>query len=199
MCGMTRKQDIAHAIDLGVDAIGLIFYPQSPRYVSVPQAKLLVQDIPVFVDILAVVVNPESSLVEQIINELPIQGVQFHGQESARFCSQFKIPYVKAISAHSKEAIMELSAEFQEAAAILLDTPSRSYGGTGSRFDWRIIPQKRVKPIILAGGLNASNVKEAVSICSPFAVDVCSGIEASPGIKDHGKMNDFVNALWGKA
>lgn len=200
MCGMTREQDIAHAVALGVDAIGLIFYPKSARYVLIEQAKKLLREVPVFVDVVAVLVNPDSSLVEQVISELPIQWLQFHGEESAEFCSQFKKPYIKAIQASSTITINQLSVEHLHASAILLDTPSATYhGGTGKVFNWDVIPQNFKKPLILAGGLNATNVNTAVAMCSPYAVDVCSGIEASPGIKDHDKMSQFVNALWGKS
>lgn len=197
MCGMTKAQDIAHAVALGVDAIGLIFYPKSPRHVSVEQAKKLVRDVPAFLNVVAVLVNPHSTLVKEIIEELPIQYLQFHGQESPEFCSQFKKQYIKAIPANSKDQIEKLSAEHRYASAILLDTPSTAHGGTGLSFNWQVIPDKLDKPLILAGGLNANNVKEAVTGHSIYAVDVCSGVEVSPGIKDHDKMSQFVNALWG--
>ncbi len=197
---MTRERDIAHATSLGVDAIGLIFYPKSSRYVSVEQAKILVQNAPVFLNIVAVLVNPAASLVEQIIRELPVQCLQFHGEESPEFCTQFKKPYIKAIQANSRDFITKLSSQHRHASAILLDTPSAAYhGGTGKVFDWEVIPENSKKPLILAGGLDANNVRKAVTGRSVYAVDVCSGIEVSPGIKDHDKMSQFVNALWGKA
>ncbi len=205
MCGMTRISDITHAISLGVDAIGLIFYEKSSRHVSVEQAKLLLlnhpfpspeRGLPAFVDIVAVFVNPEASFVKQVITELPIQLLQFHGDESPEFCEQFDIPYIKAIPAESPDAIIQAADQYTHAAAILLDTPSAtSRGGTGLAFDWQIIPRQLSKPIILAGGLDASNVVSAITACSPYAVDVCSGIEASAGIKDHDKMSAFVNVL----
>jgi phosphoribosylanthranilate isomerase len=197
MCGMTRLSDIEQAIVLGVDAIGLIFYPNSPRCVSIKQAKQLLQNIPVFMTVLAVLVNPDSAFVKELIAELPFDGFQFHGQELPEFCAQFKKPYVKAIAANSQEWIKVQSAKYTLASAILLDTPTSAYGGTGESFPWGIIPKRLPKPLILAGGLNAENVRKAVELCSPYAVDVCSGIEAEPGVKDHRKMSQFVNALWG--
>ncbi|WP_370447945.1 phosphoribosylanthranilate isomerase [Legionella hackeliae] len=197
MCGMTREQDIAYAAALGVDAIGLIFYPKSPRCVSVKQAKELVQNLPAFLNIVAVVVNPSVASVNEIIKELPIDYLQFHGEESAEFCTQFKKPYIKAVQAISKDFITSMCIEHSQAAAILLDTPSSVHGGTGKVFDWSIIPDDIKTPLILAGGLNAENVVNATKKHLLYAVDVCSGIESSPGIKDYDKMNQFVSALWG--
>lgn len=196
MCGMTRANDIAHAISLGVDAIGLIFYEKSARHVSIEHAKILLQGLPAFVDAVAVFVNSDLPFVTQVIKELPVQLLQFHGDESPAFCEKFGKPYIKAIPATSAEAIIKAAEPYVHAAAILLDTPSTNRGGTGLAFDWQIVPRQLAKPIILAGGLDAYNVASAITACSPYAVDVCSGIEASAGIKDHDKMNSFVNVLW---
>jgi phosphoribosylanthranilate isomerase len=199
MCGMTRKEDIAYAAFLGVDAIGLIFSPQSPRVISINQAKKILTNLPPFIDVVAVLVNPSPDLVNEIINELPIASLQFHGEESAEFCNQFAKPYIKAMQVDSAATIYKYTEVYQHASAILLDTPSAtSHGGTGKTFDWELIPNNLAKPLILAGGLNVVNVKTAVDKCSPYAVDVCSGVEASPGIKKHEKMKQFVDALWGK-
>ncbi|WP_454783083.1 phosphoribosylanthranilate isomerase [Legionella sp. WA2022007384] len=196
MCGMTRSEDVAHAINLGVDAIGLIFYPKSARYVSIDQAKVLLKDLPAFVNSVAVLVNPERDLVHQIVEELPIQLLQFHGDESAEFCEQFNMPFIKAIHCNSATYIHQAAQDFATARALLLDTPSEvARGGTGCAFDWKIIPQKLEKPYILAGGLDEFNVLEAIKSCHPYAVDLCSGIEVSPGIKDHGKMSRFMQKL----
>ena len=198
-CGMTREQDIAQAIGLGVDAIGLIFYPKSSRFLSLARARELLREIPPFVNAVAVLVNPLASFVEELIAELPVDYLQFHGEESLQFCEQFKKPYIKAVQASSTSIIEKFSKEHPQAAALLLDTPSTScHGGTEKTFDWGLIPQHLSKPLILAGGLNADNVAAALSQCKPYAVDVCSGVEASPGIKDHKKMSRFVNAVWGK-
>lgn len=196
MCGMTRKSDITQAVALGVDAIGLIMYENSLRHVSIEQAKLLLQELPAFVDAVAVFVNPEIAFVKQVMSELPIQFLQFHGEESPEFCEKFDRPYIKAIPAISAETIIKTAEQHASAAALLLDTPSPNRGGTGLVFDWQIIPRQLPKPVILAGGLDANNVVSAITACSPYAVDVCSGIEASAGIKNHDKMNSFVNVLW---
>lgn len=196
MCGMRLKDDIAYAVYLGVDAIGLIFYDKSARNIGIEQAKQLLEGLPAFVTAVAVFVNPDVSLVNQVISKLPIQCLQFQGEETMQFCEQFGLPYIKAIQASSEELICNAVNNFQHARAILLDTPSRTCrGGTGVTFDWHIIPKQLTKAVILAGGLNADNVQAAIAACSPYAVDVCSGIEASAGVKDHVKMKQFVEAI----
>jgi phosphoribosylanthranilate isomerase len=198
MCGMTRVEDVVHAINLGVDAIGLVFYPKSTRYVTLEKAKKLLKNIPPFVDTVAVLVNPERAFVQQIIDELPIQLLQFHGDESPEFCQQFAKPFIKAMHPQTAGQIQQEVDEYFKARAILLDTPSATNrGGTGITFDWRIIPQDLPKPYILAGGLNEFNVLDAIKECNPYAVDICSGIEALPGVKDHLKMSQFIKVLWG--
>lgn len=197
MCGMMRVDDINFALHLGVDAIGLIFYPSSPRSISIEQAKILLHGLPPFIDVVAVFVNPRESLVQQVLNELPIQYLQFHGEEPLSFCERFKCPYFKAIPAVSKKAILDACDQYKNAAALLLDTPNGiERGGSGVSFDWNIIPPGLTKPIILAGGLNSMNIVDAIQNCSPDAVDVCSGIEISPGVKNHDKMLQLVHALW---
>ena len=198
MCGMTRTEDVAHAISLGVDAFGLIFYPKSPRYVTIDKARELLKNLPPFVDAVAVLVNPDRTFVQQIIDELPIQLLQFHGDESPAFCQQFDKPFIKAIHPYTGEQIQQVMSEFSNAQALLLDTPSDSIrGGSGLSFDWKIIPRDLPKPYILAGGINESNILDAIKVSNPYAVDVCSGIESSPGVKDHLKMDQFIKALWG--
>nr|WP_095197644.1 phosphoribosylanthranilate isomerase [Legionella waltersii] len=198
MCGMTQIQDVEYALELGVDALGFIFYSNSSRNISIEKAKKLTQNIPAFVDVVAVLVNSEKEFIHRLVNELSIQYLQFHGDEDVQFCNQFNKPYIKAIRPLSAEQIQQSALEFSQASAILLDTPSQqARGGTGETFDWQIIPKEVNKAYILAGGLNENNVVDAVKLCRPHAVDVCSGVEISPGIKDHQKMSRFVKALWG--
>lgn len=196
---MTRREDISLAQTLGVDAIGFIFAAESPRCVSISQVKQLLRPSPLFMDTVAVLVNPDVAFVEQILQELPIQWLQFHGEESPEFCEQFNHPYIKAIPAVSTAVIHQAVKNYAGASAILLDTPSSSYrGGSGESFDWHIIPHNLEKPIILAGGLNPLRARQAVSVYKPYAVDVNSGVELSPGIKDHEKMALFVQAIGGR-
>lgn len=198
MCGMTRSEDITHAISLGVDAIGLILYAKSARNVTIEKARILLNNLPPLVTAVAVLVNPQKRLVQQIIDELPIQLLQFHGDESVEFCQQFGKPYIKAIHPQNSEQIQQEMNKYLNASALLLDTPSeQSRGGTGLTFDWQIIPEHVSKPYILAGGLNELNILDAVKSSNPYAVDICSGIESAPGIKDHKKMNQFIKVLWG--
>jgi phosphoribosylanthranilate isomerase len=198
MCGMTNAQDIAYASSLGVDAIGLIFYPHSKRFVTIEQAKALLHHLPLFVDVVAVMVNPLACEVEQVLEQLPIQWLQFHGEESPTFCHSFNIPYIKAIAADSTALINAAMQDYHSAAALLLDTPSTDRGGTGQTFDWHKIPTHRPKPIILAGGLFAGNVSQAIAACLPDGVDVCSGIEYQARRKDRQKMKAFVDSVNGK-
>ncbi|MGQ3887693.1 phosphoribosylanthranilate isomerase [Legionella sp. CNM-1927-20] len=196
MCGMTRKEDIDQALALGVDAIGLIFYKGSKRFISVEYAKKLLIPLPLFINIVAVFVNPDVAEVWQTIHELPIQWLQFHGNETESFCNQFNLPYIKALAVKHKDEVAEMMNLYPTASAFLLDTPAQdAYGGTGKTFNWNNIPEKCSKPIILAGGLTSANIRQAISEVSPAAVDVCSGIEKSPGLKDHHKMVQFVKAL----
>lgn len=197
MCGMTRKEDVARAAFLGVDAVGLIFYANSKRAVTIEQASFILADLPLFISVVAVFVNPDSDFVHQLINQLPLHYLQFHGDESAEFCKAFNKPYIKAIAASSRLAIDNAIQNYPHASAILLDTPSSLRGGSGEIFDWQIVPPSDTIPLILAGGLDAFNVRDAITIANPNAVDVSSGIEQSPGIKDDKKMTQFVNALRG--
>lgn len=198
LCGMTQKEDLAFAAALGVDAIGLIFAPQSPRFVSLKKAKQLLESPPLFMNAVAVFVNPSAEFVQEIINELPINTLQFHGEESPEFCRQFGKPYIKAVPVNSESAIYNCAKMYKEASSILLDTPSKNHGGSGNRFDWELIPNNLDKLFILAGGLDATNIKSALRSCSPWAVDVCSGVEVAPGIKDYEKMRQFIDAIWEK-
>ena len=198
MCGMTRAEDIAVAAKLGVDAVGFIFHPASPRCVTIAQAQVLLQTVPLFVSPVAVLVNPDKDLVKQILQTLPIAWLQFHGDESPAFCEQFGFPYVKAIPATGRDAIETALRSYHQASALLLDTPNLGKrGGSGVAFDWGIIPPQPSLPLILAGGLTVSNVRQAIAACHPVAVDVCSGVEQSPGLKDHEKMQAFVQEVDG--
>jgi phosphoribosylanthranilate isomerase len=197
ICGMTREEDILHAVSLGVDAVGFIFFEGSRRFITPEQALPLTQLLPAFVDAVAVFVNPTRAWVDEILKSVAVQYLQFHGDESPNFCLQFGKPYIKAAQALSLEAIETIAKMHNDAAAILLDTPSAQHGGSGQVFDWRLIPQQLSQSFILAGGLTPQNVKKA-SLYDPFAVDVCSGVESVPGIKDHQKMSEFVQAVWGK-
>jgi len=196
MCGMTNHEDIDDAIALGVHAIGLIFYEGSSRFVTEEQAKTLLNHVPPFVSCVAVMVNPDTDAVLSLMRALPrIDCLQFHGDESATFCEQFNKPYIKACQAISTEAILQCINEHKKAEAILLDTPSKQYGGSGDMFDWHLIPKNLSKPLILSGGLNALNIREALLQVKPYAIDICSGIESKKGKKDKLKMQAVMREL----
>lgn len=198
MCGMTRKDDLAYAVSLGVHAVGVIFYENSPRCLSIEQARTLLAEVPPFVEVVAVLVNPAPKLVQEILTALPVGLLQFHGDESPEFCQSFGAPFIKTIAAQNSKHIEKEAANFPSAKGLLLDSASAlGRGGTGVTFDWSIIPATLPKPYILAGGLNPENVLEAVQTVHPYAIDVCSGIEAAPGIKDHKKMKKLISSLWG--
>lgn len=196
MCGMTRSEDLDHAVHLGVDAVGFIFYSKSARYVTIEQGQELIQRVPALVSAVAVLVNPDRDFVNKLLDQVPVQLLQFHGDESPEFCQQFKHPYIKAIHPKSSEHIAKSAVDYANARALLLDTPSDTVrGGTGQIFDWQMIPKELDMPYVLAGGLNEFNVKEALQMAKPYAIDVCSGIEAMPGVKDHLKMSRLMQVL----
>ena len=199
MCGITRPQDIQAAVDAGADAVGLVFYPHSPRFVSTEQAARLAQFVPPFVTIVGLFVNAEAQFVREILATVPIHLLQFHGDEDDVYCRQFDRPFIKAVRVKPGMELYEAIASFPSAQAILLDAFVDGYGGGGKIFDWTLIPDQPGKPIILSGGLDADNVTAAVRRVRPAAVDVSSGIEVAKGIKDAAKMQAFVTAVRGAA
>ena len=196
-CGLTRIEDALYAAKIGVDAIGLVFYDKSPRSVSVDQAKLIVESLPAFVTTVGLFVNADSADVEKRVREVNLDLLQFHGDETAVDCERFDRPYIKAIRMREELDLDQISDEYQNASGLLFDTYDKDmYGGTGKLFDWSMIPDQRSLPIILAGGLNPENVRQAISDVHPYAVDVSGGIEASKGIKDTEKMNAFMKGVF---
>ena len=195
ICGLTRAQDIDDAVAAGVDAIGLVFYPHSARYVEPAVAADLACRIPPFVMIVGLFVNASAEYVRQILAAVPIHLLQFHGDEDDAFCRQFDRPYVKAARVGPETDLLQYARYFPGAQALLLDAVVDGYGGGGKVFDWARIPAELPKPIILSGGLDERNVADAIRQVRPMAVDVSSGVEVSKGIKDAGKMNAFVQAV----
>lgn len=196
ICGITRSEDAQQAAYLGADAIGLVFYPPSPRFVSVEQAKLIVRDLPPFVSKVALFVDAAPDEIHHIIAHVPIDYLQFHGEESPLFCAQFKLPFLKVLRMRPDLDVIDYAARYSEAAALLLDTYQRGVpGGTGQTFDWTDVPSTLNKPLLLAGGLTAANVADAIRTIRPYAVDVSGGVESSPGIKDADKMAAFIQAV----
>ena len=195
ICGITLIDDALVAVDAGADALGLIFYAGSPRGITVEQAREIVSAVPPYTTITALFVNPERSLVERVLKAVPISQIQFHGNESAQFCRGFGRPYVKSIPVSTDDEMQQVMREHSASRAFLFDTvvPGK-HGGTGKTFDWTKIPTKNVGHRVLAGGLNAENVAEAIRIGGPDAVDVSSGVESSAGVKDHDLVRRFIAA-----
>jgi phosphoribosylanthranilate isomerase len=193
---MTSQDDVLYAAQLGVDAIGLIFHPNSPRYVTAGQAASLIENLPPFVSKVGVFVNESLETINAILRVVTLDILQFHGQESADFCRAFKKPYIKVIPVADQPISTEFTHIYPDAQGFLFDTYKENVpGGSGVTFNWRCIPHNLEKPIILAGGLTVDNVRQALLETNPYAVDVTSGIEATKGIKDKGKMARFMAAI----
>jgi len=211
ICGITRPQDALAAAKAGADAIGLVFYEPSPRCVSLDQARAIAEAVPAFVTLTGLFVNPDRMLVEQVLSRIPLDLLQFHGDESPGFCGQFHRRWIKAIRVREQADIEQGFKTWPQASGLLVDAydPQR-YGGTGQQFDWSVIPEQRPLPLILAGGLDASNVGEAIRQVRPWGVDVSGGVEASEklgeastgkghaplkGIKDATKITEFLSEV----
>ncbi len=195
MCGMRRAQDVERACELGVDAIGFIMYPGSKRFVSLMGLQDLASRVTPFVKPILLFVDPPEQQVKEALDIVPDAILQFHGDETPQFCEQFGVPWIKAIPIVSPEDLQIAEERFEKALALLCDTPTQEHGGSGISFDWTKILPDRQKKLILAGGLRVSNIFEAVTQVRPYAVDVCSGVEVSPGVKDHRLMEEFIKEV----
>jgi phosphoribosylanthranilate isomerase len=195
ICGLTRLEDVHVAVESGADAIGLVFYPPSPRYVELQTAAILARAVPPFVSIVGLFVNADAATVNETLAVVPLHVLQFHGDEDEAYCRQFNRPYLKAARVKPGMDLLQYAASFPSAQAILLDAFVEGYGGGGKVFDWSQIPPTLAKSIVLSGGLDAGNVGEAIARVRPAAVDVSSGVEAAKGIKDADKIRAFVAAV----
>ena len=195
ICGLTRAEDVHAAVEAGADALGLVFYPPSPRFVAPESAASLARLVPPFVTTVGLFVNATPEFVREVLAAVPINLLQFHGDEDEAYCRQFDRPYVKAARMKPGVDLLQYAAAFSSAQAILVDAFVEGYGGGGKVFDWNLIPPTLPKPLILSGGLDAGNVGEAVARVRPAAVDVSSGVEAAKGIKDSSKIRAFVAAV----
>lgn len=192
VCGITRLEDALTASRLGVDAVGFVFYPKSPRYIAPMEAARIIRKLPPFVSAVGLFVSPEQSEIDNVLQHCPLGVIQLHGDESPEFCMAQQRRVIKAIPVSSKDDLKRAQAY---PCPVLLDAkaPQGVYGGTGRSFDWSLLDGfEHDQPLILAGGLNSSNIEAALSHRQWFAVDVSSGVEISPGIKDDKKLSDFV-------
>jgi len=196
ICGFTQAKDAVAAANLGVDAIGLVFYPPSPRHVSIERAKEIVEALPAFVSVVALFVDEQESQIREVLSHVSIDCIQFHGDESVEACRVYNKPYLKAIRMKPGLDIMEIARQYDDASALLLDAYHPGIkGGSGSQFDWDLIPDLCPLPIVLAGGLQVDNVKQAIESVKPYALDVSSGVEAEKGVKDVAKMTAFIQQI----
>ncbi|KAA3649862.1 MAG: phosphoribosylanthranilate isomerase [Proteobacteria bacterium] len=195
ICGLTRAQDVDAAVAAGADALGFVFYPASPRHVTIDQAAPLMARVPPFVTIVALFVNADPAFVREALTRLPIGLLQFHGDETEADCLQYGRPYIRAARMRAGVDLIEYAACFPSARGVLLDAFVEGYGGGGKVFDWSLIPPEFDRPLILSGGLSADNVTEAVRRIRPWAVDVSSGVEAGKGIKDAGAIARFISGV----
>lgn len=196
ICGITRLEDARVAVAAGADAIGFVFYAKSPRAVTIEQAQAIIAQLPPFVTTVGLFVDMPREQLSQLLQQVPLDLLQFHGDETPAQCEGFARPYIKALRVQPGDDIASQVAAYTSASGVLLDTfVSGVPGGTGQAFDWSLVPQGLEMPIILAGGLTPDNVEAAIRQVRPYAVDVSGGVEASKGIKDSSKVQAFVHAV----
>lgn len=196
ICGFTQAEDAVFAARLGVDAIGLVFYAPSPRNVDIKQAVNIVNALPAFTSVVALFVDEQEARIREVLSQVPIDCIQFHGDESPQACGLYGKRYIKAVRMREDTDVSALDEQYHDAAGLLLDAyhPGEK-GGTGCQFDWELIPKECSLPIILAGGLDRQNIKQAIDKTRPYAVDVSSGVESTKGIKDHEAMTAFIKTI----
>ena len=195
ICGITRPEDAESAARADADAIGLVFYPPSPRFVSIERAIEVRNALPPFVQSVALFVNPDAAQVAQVLGRLAPSLLQFHGEETQGFCSQFGIPYIKACRVAEGVDLLEYLRAFPDASGWLLDAYVDGYGGKGRSFDWSLVPARRERPLVLSGGLSRHNVRQAIRRVRPWGVDVSSGVESAKGIKDPAMIAAFIDEV----
>ena len=195
ICGITRVEDAQAAASSGADAIGLVFYPPSPRNVSVAQARDIAVSLPPFVSVVALFVNAAPDLVEEVIDQIRPALLQFHGDETPQDCTRYRHPYIRAARMREGLDLLDFASRFFTSHALVLDTDQPGYGGGGEVFDWSRIPANVALPLVLSGGLHAANVTPAIRRVRPWAVDVSSGVEASKGIKSAQRIAEFIAAV----
>ncbi|OED40493.1 N-(5'-phosphoribosyl)anthranilate isomerase [Endozoicomonas sp. (ex Bugula neritina AB1)] len=195
VCGITSVEDAHKAAIAGVDAIGLVFYEKSPRNVSIARAVEIAHSVPPFMSVVGLFVNAAESFMQTVLAEVPFSLLQFHGDESEQECHRWGERYIKAFRVRPGIPVSDMVKPYTSASGYLLDSYHKGIpGGTGESFDWKLIPTDLDKPVILAGGLNPDNAAQAIAQVRPYAIDVSSGVEAAPGIKDLETMNALIKA-----
>ena len=193
ICGITNPKNALDAVDLGVDALGFVFFEESPRYIEPKKARKIINLLPLFVLRVGLFVNASKEEVLSAISDSSVNVLQFHGDEGEQFCNQFNLPYIKAISFQDGVNLLEYCKLFTSSSAILIDTYSENMrGGTGKTFNWDLLPKELPLPLIIAGGLDSGNVSSLINSINPYGVDVSGGVESDKGIKDYTMMKNFV-------
>ena len=196
VCGITREEDGLAAARVGVDAVGFVFYPGSPRYVASERARDIAATLPPFISTVGLFVDAEAATIAVTLRAIRLDYLQFHGAESPEFCAQFDVPFLKAVRVKPGMDLLQYAITFSAAKALLLDAfVAGMHGGTGRGFDWQLIPLNMPIPVILSGGLAPGNIAKAVRTVRPWAVDVSSGVEAEKGIKDANKIEQFMRGV----
>ncbi len=196
ICGITSIKDALLAVDAGADALGFVFYAKSPRAVTLTLAQTIFAALPPFVTTVGLFVNATRVELDGLLAELPLDLLQFHGDELPADCVGYNRPYIKALRVKPGDDVAQLAAPYVQASGVLLDTFVPGVpGGTGAAFDWSLVPSNFAKPIILAGGLTEHNVFTAIARVRPYAVDVSGGVEASKGVKDAAKVAAFMREV----
>jgi phosphoribosylanthranilate isomerase len=194
ICGFTNAENAQQAALAGIDAIGLNFYAKSPRHIDIDSAREIVAALPPFVNKVGLFVNANPSLIDEVLCEVALDTLQFHGDESPSDCAQYEMPFIKAIRVSPELDLIKTANEYSQASALLLDTYQPDvYGGSGKSFDWSLANIELDLPIILAGGLTPDNVSVAINTAQPYAVDVSSGVESAKGLKDIDKIRAFIS------
>ncbi|MEK9727511.1 MAG: phosphoribosylanthranilate isomerase [Candidatus Margulisiibacteriota bacterium] len=197
-CGITNQNDAKNAVALNVDAIGLIFYKHSPRYISPEKVEEFIFDIPAFIHTVGVFVDEDYDTIIEIANRCKLSTIQLHGNEPPSFCTQFHLPTIKAIQVKTEDDIQKIPQYKGCVNGILLDTKVENiHGGTGKTFDWglALAAKEYDAPLILSGGINEENIGKAVKMVNPYGIDICSGIEKEPGLKDYNKMKKIIEGI----
>ncbi len=195
ICGITRAKDAVAAAEAGADAVGLVFYPPSPRFLSVEKAIEVRNALPPFVQTVALFVNASRSEVDEVLARVRPSMLQFHGEETPAFCAGFSVPWLKACRVREGVDLLEYFRSYPGAAGWLADAFVEGYGGAGKSFDWSLVPAERDRPLVLSGGLTRQNAAEAVRKVRPWAVDVSSGVESAKGIKDAAMIEAFIQEV----
>ena len=196
ICGITRTDDALAAARLGAHALGFVFFAKSPRHLTSARADEIVRTLPPFITAVGLFVNPDADEVERVLDQVQLDLLQFHGDETPEFCARFGVPYIKAARVRPGLDLLQYAQLYGAARGLLLDAfVDDAHGGTGTAFDWSLIPRELPLPVILSGGLGPANVADAIRRVRPWAVDVSSGVEASPGIKDECKLAAFFQGV----